>query len=242
LATSDSSGNNGWLTFATQVLNSGFFLWFLSLVALTGGGAYFSALQQCIADADRNIDAFQLSAKEISFCRDAAMKCVGHETTIEAMETCVKAVGHEISKYKDSSLVEVYRDFDQAVKHIEIDDRVLYCSRDKIFNSLSLVDGIKDDFLDGKVDDPLDPREESPAELKKFVPIAQQLDFLKFAGGSRWRLNRNCTISTITKITFGYNDPKYVSVQVDKYSSDEKKKLTCDSELNDLFPSAAAGK
>jgi hypothetical protein len=142
------------------VLNSAFFLWLLSLVVLTGGGAYFSALQQCITDADKNIDAFQLAAKEISFRRDAAMKCVSVGNTIEAMETCIKGVGHQVSKYKDSSNDEVYRDFDQSVNRIQIDNRVLYCYRDKIKQDLSLIDGVKDDFLDGQFDNPLDPEEE----------------------------------------------------------------------------------
>jgi hypothetical protein len=204
-------------------------------------GAYFSTLQQCIADADKNIDLFQLAAKEISFRREAARKCVRNNDNTELMLNCIKGVGHLVAKYKDSSIEEVYRDFDQSIEHFHIDSRIDYCSRATVSNYLSLVEGVKDDFLDGKIDGSLDSEELSPLALKKFGFTAQTLDDLRFGNSLGWRLKRNCTLPAVMKMAFGYG-PRFVTVQVDKYSSDETGKLTCSSQLNELPPPAEVSK
>jgi len=92
------------------IINSAFFLWCLTAVCVTFGGAYFSQVQKCMADADVLIDRYYQLVSEITARENRLAKRVKRADSVsDVTKAKTESIG-PISSMKDKTTHELYHE------------------------------------------------------------------------------------------------------------------------------------
>jgi len=89
------------------IINSAFFLWLLSAVVITAGGAFFTKRQECLGEAHRVQDIWSKLARELYTRESYVLKTIQRASTIEEVKERVPKCSWLYNEYKERSTGEI---------------------------------------------------------------------------------------------------------------------------------------
>lgn len=130
-----------------KILNSAFFLWLLSAILFTIGGAYYTTYQRCTNDSLLIVDRFQKLARELHDRQRYIASATLASARIDDLRTKLQSIPYVYAEYKNRTLWDLQREFNKM--------------RDKIH-------GLKEHALLVNVDD---PNSFTPKEMTEYGSI-----------------------------------------------------------------------
>ncbi len=95
------------------IINSPIFIWMLTVVVVTLGGAYYTTYRQCVADARQIVSISATYGVEIRHRQDEIANAIGEAATVVDLRKALEKKTYFISDLKDKTMIELqaaYRD------------------------------------------------------------------------------------------------------------------------------------
>jgi hypothetical protein len=94
-----------------KVINSPSFLWILTAVLLSLGGAFYSTRQQCIKDSDKITESLHKVSQEIESRLSFAYNGIDENSTFKSVKTALDHAPYRYSEFQSYTIVELYDRF-----------------------------------------------------------------------------------------------------------------------------------
>jgi len=104
------------------IINSGFFIWFLSAVLLTVGGGYVTNHQQCMREADQLIERRNLISQEMFGRQLAFSVTLENATTLQKLPSGPTAAGSAVPEFSKTTYFDVQQEFLKVLSRIEYEE------------------------------------------------------------------------------------------------------------------------
>lgn len=202
-------------------INSPIFIWLLSALVLTIGGAYITNHKQCRDDAEKIIERRkhlrqELFSRELDRDRRVANAKTAQEAIAEAMPTMQDKRGSifaDLSNINYSELSGEFLTLTRRIRYTELPDPSIADYRRKSMreNAASFSFNNKE-----RIQEPLDGKKQPPpideGSLLKGVQLALRLAFAKQSfehalDSFAYDFRPDCSVINIAKLTLGYRPP-----------------------------------
>ena len=101
------------------VINSPFFLWLLSAVFITIGGAYFSTRQQCIAEAEKIAEQYEKIGIEIERRQGYIHHTIVTMNSVSAIKEALSQIREYYSDFHSRPLFELIEQREKLLERID---------------------------------------------------------------------------------------------------------------------------
>ncbi|MEW6450044.1 MAG: hypothetical protein AB1490_05310 [Pseudomonadota bacterium] len=103
------------------ILNSAFFLWIMTAIFLTVGGAFFTAAQQCSIEANKQADLYSDLTSQIIYRGSRIREMIEQASNIEAIKKNAGVLVREIPSLREKPLLHLIRQRNQILRQSEPD-------------------------------------------------------------------------------------------------------------------------
>jgi hypothetical protein len=93
------------------LINSPLFIWFLTAVLLTAGGAYFTRIHQCVIEGEQVIEKRQRLSLEMDNRRRAIARIIAGAKTLDDVRSGLQHLPSTYADFKERSLLDISSDF-----------------------------------------------------------------------------------------------------------------------------------
>jgi hypothetical protein len=185
-----------------KVINSPFFLWLLSALLLTLGGAYFAEYQQCNRDSAQIIDLFYRLTTELELRQKSIADAFAASNNFEELRTALKTHDYIYSDLRERTARDLVRQKRQLSRRISFDRA--HSAAINIINSRFSVSPREITQFGGAIygEIPSDVQASDFAAVKSYASRILKLENLRSSTDSVTRLSENCTPRTVVSLIF----------------------------------------